>query len=342
MAGVIEYSPLLKAPFVACLWIVDTCNLRCKYCYAMPFSGSMMNTQRMLSLIDELIELEVFDITLAGGEPFMHPDVLVAIDRLVRSGKNLGVLSNGSLLDSATTDKLVTILEGRNNFLLQITIDGVQPELHNRTRGQGELVLKNLEYICKTTDIQLQLATVLNSNNIDCAHKIIETYYPRIKRFHFLNLQRTSRSLQFDELFVPEERIRGFWDNLSLYMGNMPNDILVTSLNVMRDLYTMHDIPNHRLHNSTLRCSSCTAGVTHVEINATFDVLGCDIAKDYTRMGNVSASSFNDVWRSRQAEHIRNYPFPACYLIKSPDGSCLADNLPQPVASYLNLCPHHL
>ena len=56
-------------------------------------------------------------------------------------------------------------------------------------------------------------------------------------------------------------------------------------------------------------------------------MLGCDIAKDHTLMGNCTERGFAEVWHSVEAEQVRRSPYPACYNIKSPSGARLADDL---------------
>ena len=334
MDGQITARKILKSPFVVCLWVSDQCNLECRYCYAMPFSGNMMDGRRMLTLADELIELEVFDVTIAGGEPFLNPDIFELIDRLVSGGMNLGVLSNGTTLNSKIRRKLVDVVRGRENFLLQISLDGLNPETHDLTRGKGSRTIENLDRLCEETDLRLQIASVINAYNIDEVPQLINKYYPRVKRYHFMNLQRTDMSLHNNDMFISEKRNKQFWVDLEEYMKSMPKDILVTGLNLMRLMHRMEDEPERYCPNSSFTCRSCTAGVTHVEIKSDFTVIGCDIAKDYTVMGNVAERSLKEVWNSPEAEVVRNYPFPACYLVKEPDGKCLADSLPEELKDY--------
>lgn len=300
----------------------------------MPFSGAVMEPQRMLSLCHELADMNVFDITLAGGEPFMNPGLYDAVDLLVSRGVNLGVLSNGTLIDKPAARRLVDTIKGRDNFLLQISLDGVSAQTHNKSRKKGDAVLRNLDHICTDTDLRLQIATVITAYNIREIPRLIETYYPRVKRFHFMNLQRTSRSMRHEDLFVGEDRNEAFWAELEDFMHTMPDDILITGLNLMRLLYHMDESPEHNRMHSCFNCASCTSGITHVEITTDFTVLGCDIAKDFTAMGNVKDKSFAEVWNSQQAEKVRRYPFPACYLLKAPDGGSLADQLAPNTAAY--------
>ena len=61
--------------------------------------------------------------------------------------------------------------------------------------------------------------------------------------------------------------------------------------------------------------------------DSSFNVLGCDIAKDSIDMGDVRKKSFGDVWNSYEVYEVRNVLFPPGYRIKNDDGESLQDNL---------------
>lgn len=327
MAEVDFYQAPLKSPFSVCLWITDVCNLSCKYCYASPFSGKIMDTYRLYQLVDELTELEVFDIAFAGGEPFLHPNVFDVIARTVNSGMQVGVLSNGVALDEKARSRLAKIVSGKK-FILQISLDSADPIINDQTRGKGARVIKNLRALCQL-DIQIQIACVLTSRNIDSAHFIIEEFYPAVKRFHFLNIQRTEKALQNPDLLLPEEKAYEFWMKLNEYAKKFPPDLFLPSLRVMLRAYGEEGSTENRAFHkqATFDCKSCSAGITHINIDSDFNVLGCDIGKDFTKMGNVRDRPFKAVWNSYQAYKVRNAPFPACYRIKNSVGESLQDFL---------------
>ena len=317
-------SPL-RAPFTVCMWITDYCNLACKYCYAMPFSGRRIDTQRALELIDEIGDIGVFNLTLAGGEPFLHPDILKLILHGTRRGLRVGVLSNGIAIDRET---ILTLERETNkkNFMLQISLDSVEPLINNQVRGRTDIVLDNLDHLAKT-DIDLQIACVVHKLNVATAHRIIPAFYPRVKRFHFLNIQRTQRALKHPHLLLSEQDTDWFWTHLNEYSQQFPGDLLLPSLRVQ--LRARGQTPSHAefsmSETASFDCASCSAGLTHIQIDSKLNVLGCDIAKDHTVMGNVTELSFSDVYHSAQAHEIRNAPYPACHRISNQDGRFLAE-----------------
>ncbi|MEM3192897.1 MAG: hypothetical protein QW292_12605, partial [Candidatus Parvarchaeota archaeon] len=56
----------LKSPLQLELRIIDACNLDCQYCYAKPFTGDRMSLDDYTRIIDEAVEMEVFEIYIAG------------------------------------------------------------------------------------------------------------------------------------------------------------------------------------------------------------------------------------------------------------------------------------
>jgi MoaA/NifB/PqqE/SkfB family radical SAM enzyme len=325
----------LRAPFNVCLWLTDTCNLACKYCYAMPFSGRRMDGARVLRLIDELADAGVFDLTLAGGEPLLHPQILDIVDRAAGRGLRVGLLTNATRLDLETARELERRTSERN-FIVQVSIDSLDPAVNDSVRGRTELVVENLLALA-TTSIQVQVACVLSKANVATAHLLIDQLYPAIKRFHFLNVQRTEQALKHPHLLLDDEECEAFWLRLAEHSRKFPPDLFLPSLRVQMRARGGADVtPEFNVHEqATFACASCSAGWTHINVTSTFDMLGCDIAKDHTVMGNLRDRTFEEVWHSEQAHAVRNAEVPACYFIQAPDGSSQADTLKREFAQHV-------
>ncbi len=324
----LECKAPLKSPLHASFWVADNCNLSCRYCYADPFSGRMMDTKRFIQIVDEMVELEVPDITVSGGEPFLHPDIFFMIEYMVKKKIRPAVLTNGTLLNAKAIEKLSAIDGIKNNMMLQISIDSTDSSINDFTRGQGKTVLKNIKLLAEN-NFFLQISTVLSRKNIDTAHLIIDAIYPLVKRFHFLCIQRTHKALENPEILVSQKQLDQFWWRLKEHASKFPDDLFLPSLRIALRASNLEDsLKDREFHQTaTLDCPSCTAGLTHVNIDVDFNVLGCDIAKDYTKMGNVREKSFKEVWHSSRAHDVRNSPFPLCYKIKNKKGESLQSRL---------------
>jgi radical SAM protein with 4Fe4S-binding SPASM domain len=70
-------------------------------------------------------------ITLTGGEPFAHPDLMRLCRHIVGLGLPLGLCTNATL----TTDEQIDELAALGGVHVNISLDGFRPESHGKFRG---------------------------------------------------------------------------------------------------------------------------------------------------------------------------------------------------------------
>ena len=121
------------------LWIYTNydCNLRCSYCVAKSSPNAprraigLANVQR---LVDEAVELGFTDVFFTGGEPFILNDIYAMLAYASARVKTT-VLTNAMILRGPRLEKLVAIAD--DNLIVQVSLDGGQPEHHDAYRGNG-------------------------------------------------------------------------------------------------------------------------------------------------------------------------------------------------------------
>jgi MoaA/NifB/PqqE/SkfB family radical SAM enzyme len=111
-------------PVLAHLVPVRRCNLSCTYCNEFDSFSRPVPTAEMLTRIDHLARLGTEAIHLSGGEPMLHPDLDVLIERIAGHGIFAGLLTNGYLL---TIDRIKRWNRTGLDHL-QISVDNVQPD----------------------------------------------------------------------------------------------------------------------------------------------------------------------------------------------------------------------
>ncbi len=119
------------------LEITSKCNLRCSYCYYFDNPSQEytdLPLDQWLSFIDELGECGIMTVTLCGGEPFIRPDLKEIIAHIVRNRMRFTILTNGTLL---TDDWGTFLAETGRCDIVQISLDGSKPEIHDSCRGAG-------------------------------------------------------------------------------------------------------------------------------------------------------------------------------------------------------------
>lgn len=125
-----------RVPHSIRLLLTDICNLNCSFCLANASAQpgkDDLGTGDWLRFFDRLKELQVFNISLSGGEIFLRGDLFVLLRKLRENRSHrLTLLTNGTLI----SDETVTRLKELNIKNVSISVDGLQ-ERHDSIRGKG-------------------------------------------------------------------------------------------------------------------------------------------------------------------------------------------------------------
>ena len=130
----------LQTPEVLILYVLDSCNLRCKHCFYWKevdnprATHSLEELEKLAKSLKEPLEL----LTLTGGEPFLRKDLAEIVDVFVKHAgvKRIHIASNGftsSLIVKKVKDMLAVCSDAR--LTLQFSLDGFE-EIHDRLRGR--------------------------------------------------------------------------------------------------------------------------------------------------------------------------------------------------------------
>ncbi|MFH1415977.1 MAG: radical SAM protein [Elusimicrobiota bacterium] len=156
-----ETAPL---PEAVTLFLTHNCNLRCKMCGQWGDRGvtkhkdelkRTMDYSQLEKLIAELASFKP-NITLFGGEPLLHQDVIRIVKSIKESGMHCIMITNGYLLEKYA-EELVQIGIDEIN----ISIDGVG-EMHDRIRGIDGLYDKIYSGIKKVARVRHSKKPLIN------------------------------------------------------------------------------------------------------------------------------------------------------------------------------------
>ncbi len=99
--------------------VTGKCNYRCKHCYMSAPDAKLgeLDHETVMSIVQQLIDCGVMEVSLTGGEPLVRKDFMEIVDALLAGGITITTIySNGKLV----TDKLLDELDKR----------GVHPEFN--------------------------------------------------------------------------------------------------------------------------------------------------------------------------------------------------------------------
>ncbi len=144
----------------ALLQITEVCNLRCVHCFISAGDyGETMSFEVIQDIVlPRLVECRVGRVTLTGGEPFKHPDVVRVAELFSKAGIRVGICTNATLIDEFQMESLVKI----GNVHINISLDGFSPESHDKFRGVKDVfdvAIKNIKQLSKYGILQGFLVT---------------------------------------------------------------------------------------------------------------------------------------------------------------------------------------
>lgn len=114
--------------------ITGHCNYRCKHCYMSAPDAKLgeLSHEQIMSIVQQIIDCGVMEVSLTGGEPLVRKDFMEIVDALLAGGININTIySNGKLV----TDKLLDALSKRDIYPeFNMSYDGVNG-WHDWLRG---------------------------------------------------------------------------------------------------------------------------------------------------------------------------------------------------------------
>jgi radical SAM protein with 4Fe4S-binding SPASM domain len=117
----------------ALIQITERCNLHCAHCFVSSTRhGSDMTIDQITgSVLPRLSDARVERVTLTGGEPFVHPDILAICTAAVEAGMAVGICTNATCV----TDEQIDVLAALERVHVNVSFDGFRAESHGRFRG---------------------------------------------------------------------------------------------------------------------------------------------------------------------------------------------------------------
>lgn len=144
----------------ALIQITEQCDLHCVHCFVSSDEkgASIPVNDFRDAIIPNLHKCRVSRITLTGGEPLVHPDLIEIVRLCVDNKFTVGICTNGYSLNLEIIKEISAI--GNTHF--NVSLDGFKPESHNKFRGKTDAfhkTISNIESLSKYGLLQGLLVT---------------------------------------------------------------------------------------------------------------------------------------------------------------------------------------
>ncbi len=132
-AGCYFRSTVKKPELKVLLQITERCNLHCKHCFNSSINiGDEISYQIIEEkIIPKLVSANVTRVTLTGGEPMVHPEVIEIITAFIKKGIHITLCTNGTGFSEEIIDRLYEL----GNVHINVSLDGFSFNSHGRFRG---------------------------------------------------------------------------------------------------------------------------------------------------------------------------------------------------------------
>jgi len=156
-------------PVMAHLVVTRRCNLACGYCYEADRVSRPVPVDALKERIDHLARLRTIFVTLTGGEPLMHPDIVELVAYVRERGMTPLMNSNAFLL----TEEKIRALGDAGLFGLQVSVDNLEP---NRTTQKSlRPLMPKLRLLSEHAAFRVRINTVLGSGPAEEAIEVART-----------------------------------------------------------------------------------------------------------------------------------------------------------------------
>ena len=122
----------IRRPLWADIEFTLKCNLKCVHCSANAgfAKEKELTTAECKKMLDDIQEAGIIGVTFTGGEALMRDDVFELAEYAKKIGLAPVLFSNGFFIDNSNAKKIKELFS-----IVQISIDGSTPEMHDKFRG---------------------------------------------------------------------------------------------------------------------------------------------------------------------------------------------------------------
>jgi radical SAM protein with 4Fe4S-binding SPASM domain len=165
---------MLSAPVRIFYEITYRCPESCEHCYteSAEKDENELSLAEKLVLIDQMVSMGCFRVSIAGGEPLIDPDFFPFVEYALEHDIDVSFSTNGT----AITAKVAKRLAGLDIRTINVSLDGWDDESFGMVRGKGRLkfVLRGLSNLREFYTGKIAAKCTLMRTNIRNLDKIIK------------------------------------------------------------------------------------------------------------------------------------------------------------------------
>jgi len=276
------------------LHITEVCTHKCPMCYVSDESEhkrpKIYPISKLKNVIDELANNEVKEISLLGGDPAKHPNVLELVKYIKKRGMIVSSLSNTHIYKNTNFDEINEFID---NF--ETTFHHYIPEKHDefcQSTGAFNNSIEKLK-LAKEHGKKIGIALNITPDTAGIIYRIIEKLLTTHEvQLDYIIVQRIipfGRAASSSEFTLTREQVVN-----ALYQLKKIKQIFEVSF-VIEDPVPLCVLPDD-LREFVLPCQW---GISKVALNGNGDVSRCGADPRY-RLGNIFDKNILQIWNESE------------------------------------------
>jgi radical SAM protein with 4Fe4S-binding SPASM domain len=278
------------------------------------------------SLFSDLSKLKVFHVSLTGGEPLLRPDLFDVIDLGRGYGLEIGITTNGTLIDEV----VATRIKNSGVWGVRVSLDSSARDLNDQFRGETgafDKTCSGIRWLVKH-EIPVVILTVVSKFNYDSWEDMIPLCRSLgVRALNTYSFVPGGRGKTRTDLSLTPQEYRDFLLKINKYQTVNKSDVKIIS-----------ECPLLCVVREEKHSGACPAGIFDLLIKEDGEVNPCpyfDIS-----LGNAKHNSIGDIWQQSKFLHdLRNVDCLAeackkCDFVSSCFGGCRAAAF----STYENIC----
>ncbi|MDR0383175.1 MAG: radical SAM protein [Spirochaetaceae bacterium] len=148
--------------------ITNACIAKCSFCDIWKQQPKIfVDKEKALRAIDRLADFGVAHLTITGGEPLLHPDVIAFVERAAARGMNNAVLNAAPIL--LTRNDILKRLEDAGCDVLSVSFDSGDPIIMAESRKIPNIMdeMARAMEMVKRTGLKTMASVLIWNDNYD-------------------------------------------------------------------------------------------------------------------------------------------------------------------------------
>lgn len=153
--------------------VVSECNERCIHCYIPHENKDMaMDLRQCFDVLEQAREMQVLNITISGGEPLMHKDIVAILHKCYENNFSVNLLSNLTMLN----DEILSVMKENPLISVQTSLYAVDDMIHDgitKTKGSCKKTKAAIEKLVDN-GISVQISCPIMKQNLCYYREVIK------------------------------------------------------------------------------------------------------------------------------------------------------------------------